>query len=101
MPTNERPASVRVMEALSAQANVDPLELRPLYEVVDPDALDALFRGTSDGRSAPTTVRFEYEGYTVAVRGDGEIQISDAPVRQTHRSEESSDSSEWTVSGHR
>lgn len=35
-------ASEAVLEAVGAAAGVDPLELEPLYAVVDPDAIDAL-----------------------------------------------------------
>ncbi len=37
-------------------------QLRPLHEVVDPEAVDLLVRNT-DG----TCVEFEYEGYHVAI----------------------------------
>lgn len=57
-----------------------PLERQqPLYEVVDPDALDDLFdtngRGDATGR-----VTFRYEGYEVTVRAHGEILLREVDV---------------------
>lgn len=63
--------SQRVIEALASAGNTDPLEMTtPLYEVIDPDALDALL-----DTDAPVEVEFEYEGRTVVVGSDGRISI--------------------------
>ena len=61
--------SVRVVGAVASASNVDPLECPPLYEAVNPSALDSLFTGatTSSGR-----LRFEYAGYDVTVSADDE-----------------------------
>jgi hypothetical protein len=50
----------------------------PLFQVVDPDALDALFAPTA-GDSERTTgmVRFEYLGYKVTVLADGSVTVRD------------------------
>ncbi|MFP9192392.1 HalOD1 output domain-containing protein [Natronosalvus vescus] len=55
-----------------------PIELAPIYEVVDPDALNTLFShrsGTAE-RSPGQTFEFVYEGYRITVIGDGRIQLS-------------------------
>ncbi|SFC27959.1 hypothetical protein SAMN05444422_106193 [Halobiforma haloterrestris] len=82
--------SERIIDAVAALTNEDPLELTPLYEAVDPDALDALFvhsRGRS-GLSAASgdpdvdggidELWFTYEGFDVGVHSDGEILIQEA-----------------------
>lgn len=51
---------------------VSPLELPPLYETIDPDALGAIFR--HDTRP-DVAVTFPYAGYTVVVRGDDRISL--------------------------
>jgi hypothetical protein len=51
--------------------------LEPLYTVVDPDALDALFDPTEAASPAAAQVRFQYHGYVVTVRSDGRIQVED------------------------
>ena len=68
-------ASAAVVLAVAAAANVRPHELDPLYEVVDPDALNHLF---DDPGRAPLAVSFEYEGYAVTLRGRGEVVLTDA-----------------------
>ena len=55
--------------------DVDPIDLPPLADVVDPDALDALFVG--DGRSEGT-VRFDYCGHAVEVRASGDVRVETA-----------------------
>jgi len=64
--------SLRVVEALADATDTDPLELEPLYNVVDPEALDRLFRTDS---GVPASVRFEYDGHTVEVGSDGSVSI--------------------------
>ena len=53
----------------------------PLYDIVDPDALDALFQGRDGG-----AVTFDYAGYAVTIRADTTISLqqieSDGPPRE-------------------
>lgn len=67
--------SISVVLAVADREGVDPTELDPsLAEVVDPDALDAVFDG---GDARDGTIRFEYHGYRVEVRGDGTVSLWD------------------------
>lgn len=69
------PRSTKVVEAVADELDVDPTDLEiPLIEVVDPDALDALFKG--QGRSG--VIRFSYYGYQVVVQEDGQVILSEA-----------------------
>lgn len=71
-----RDASTTVCLALADAADVPVEDLGPLREVVDPEALDALF--DSPRPTAPDgslRVSFEYEGYAVTVTGDGTVRI--------------------------
>lgn len=45
--------STAVVRAVSAVEGCNPRSLRPLGEVLDPDALDALFGSRGDGSSRP------------------------------------------------
>jgi len=68
-----------VVEAIAEHAGVDPADLElPLYEAVDPDALDALF-SPPEGTREPVSgrVSFVYDGYDVEVTSDGEVTVSD------------------------
>ncbi|RKD94639.1 HalOD1 output domain-containing protein [Halopiger aswanensis] len=71
MEPGEQP-SVRVVEAIAAAEGVDPADLEPpLYDVLDPDALDTLADslcsngGQFDG--AASRVEFTYRTYRVEV----------------------------------
>lgn len=73
-----RDPSEVVVYALATLADTDPHALRPLHNSIDPDALDALFAPTIDGR--PRTggeVSFVHDGYGVAIDLDGEIRVRD------------------------
>lgn len=67
-----------VVEEVAAATGVDPTDLdEPLSDVVDPDALDALFSGR---QSAGGTVRgytsFVYHGCRVTVDADGSVSVT-------------------------
>lgn len=54
--------------------SVDPMDLEtPLIEVIDPDALDTLFKGQN--RSGE--IRFSYSGYRVIVQEDGQVILDE------------------------
>lgn len=62
-----------VVAAVAEAKGVDPLELEPLYDAVDPDGLNRLFRPVVG--SVPTDIRigFSYADCRVVVHGDGEV----------------------------
>lgn len=65
-----------IIDAVAYVTGKDPLDLEPLYDVVDVDALNALFDQRLDGQ-----VSFEMEGLEVTVTGSEEIIIED-PVEK-------------------
>jgi len=89
VPTDDDPASTAVTKTYDREAGEQPSEavvaavaeatgrghtdLRPLFESVDPDALDRLFAPTAGdpGRASNGRVRFRYEGCDVSVHADG------------------------------
>ncbi|RBI63546.1 hypothetical protein DMJ13_03155 [halophilic archaeon] len=75
----ERP-STAVVNALAAHEDTDVGEIRPqLYDVVDPDALDALFGPRLDGRPRTSgRVVFTYLGHRVTVHSDGHVYVGEA-----------------------
>jgi hypothetical protein len=73
-PTEKSP-SVAVIEAVANETGTDPTGVaQQLYEVVDPDALDALF---ASGNSTDGTVTFTYCGYTVTVTADSGVTLEE------------------------
>lgn len=72
----EEQFSVSIVRAASCATGLDTEELPPLYEAVDPDALDALFRRTSDGTVRTDGVlRFSYAGLEVCVDGGAVVVV--------------------------
>lgn len=62
-----------VIQAIAAKEGVDPTELTaPLHRVVDPDALDRIFRNGTG------TITFTYLDYDVTVDHSGRVEV--APV---------------------
>ena len=68
---DEAPSEV-VVRAVAAVTNTAPLDLRPLYDVVDPDYVDRALRAT-DG-AADAELSFTYEGCEVTVT-DGRVHV--------------------------
>lgn len=65
----------RVLSAVAAKTDVDPLEFdRPLFDAIDPDALEALFQRSRTVNS----VEFTYLGHRIRVTGDGKVAVTDA-----------------------
>ncbi|WP_134669761.1 HalOD1 output domain-containing protein [Halorussus marinus] len=68
--------SEAVVAAVTAASNVDPAEMAPLAESVDPDALDALFADRYDGTPrADGTARFGFFDYEVVVTDASEVTV--------------------------
>ena len=69
-------ASTAVVERVARREGVHPTELTPLYDVVDPDALEAFVAsGTGDGEDRQ--IEFSYHGYAVTVDGAGVVSVED------------------------
>lgn len=72
VPEESSTISERVVQQVAATTGRDPLELPVLHDVLDPDALDTLVEGMSDGR-----VSFTYAGQEVTIASDGEITLEE------------------------
>ncbi|WP_049914358.1 HalOD1 output domain-containing protein [Haloterrigena salina] len=76
VPEADEDLSMAVIELVADASGIDPIELDPLYNVIDPEVIDTL--SSSSGFSS---LEFEYAGHTVVVDGTGrEIEISLEPV---------------------
>ncbi|QLG51198.1 HalOD1 output domain-containing protein [Natrinema halophilum] len=82
-PTGPATLSTTVIHALADCMGVDVTDSRvSLYDSVDPDALDKLFRPRHDGTPrSGATLSFHVNGYHVRVSGTGEIVI-EPPARR-------------------
>lgn len=68
-------ASLAVIEAVAAVSGTDPIELPPLYDVVNPDALDAMFEPHDRREGSNLRVEFTYNGFDVVVREGPEVTV--------------------------
>lgn len=66
-----------VIEAIAEAAGVEPLELPPLYEFIDPEALDNLFQQHDSATDPEAMLVFSINKWNVFVRADGRIRIYD------------------------
>ncbi len=68
--------SITVVETVSAVLEESPGTVEPLYDVVDPDALDDLFRPKADGTPRVRgAVTFTLDGCEVTVEGTGDVLV--------------------------
>jgi len=73
-----------IVNAVAALDGVTFDECEPVYDVIDPDALDVVLTPTTDRSTrAPVQVQFSYHGHTITVDSTGEIVI-DAPDAPSH-----------------
>jgi len=75
-PASEEDLGTRVVVAIAEVANLEHTELTPLNDVIDPDALNALFAPRKDGVERPGgRVQFSLSGHEVTVDSSGRIVI--------------------------
>ena len=68
--------STTVVTAVAKAADTDPTSLPPLYEAIDPDALDKLLGGgLGSSGSQDGYLTFTYADHSITVHADGEIVV--------------------------
>lgn len=67
-----------VVAAVADADGVSPVEVTPpLYEAIDPDALETVVASMTSGPDEPAgRVEFAYSGYEVVVTEDGEVSVT-------------------------
>jgi len=82
MGSMERSLCQTVVSEVAEYKGVEETELEtPLFEAVDPDALERLFRETTG------LVTFEYDGCSVTVDHRGTVSVSAATERPSARTD--------------
>lgn len=77
-------ATNAVVTAVGTAAETDPLELPPLWSVLDPDALNELFdSATSDRDGDEIAIRFGYADHVVTVNGHGTVIVESVEDSQS------------------
>jgi Halobacterial output domain 1 len=78
IPADDTPRSLtnQILTAIAESTHRSVEDLGPLYDVIDPEALDALFARRADGSPRPVgKISFQYAGYWVTVSSDGAVEI--------------------------
>lgn len=72
----------QVVTTVADAANVDPLDLPPLYDSLDGDALNTLTQDSAVKGGASLTLTFRYAGFKVTVESENEddIEVITTPV---------------------
>ncbi|WP_158603160.1 HalOD1 output domain-containing protein [Halorubrum sp. Atlit-26R] len=70
-------ATEAIIWALADATSVDPTVLPPLFDYVDPDAINALFDRSETDIEGTTILSFQIDTWNVFVRSDGRIRICD------------------------
>ncbi|WP_227377223.1 HalOD1 output domain-containing protein [Haladaptatus halobius] len=75
-PLDATQLSTLVIEAVAAHEDRSPDDLEPIYQSINPDALNSLFTPLIDGTSrADGHVSFSYCGYHVTVSSDRTVDL--------------------------
>ena len=75
--------STTVIRAVEAATDTDPVDMEPLYERLDPDALNALFSPRSaDGPHLDGQIVFSLDGRDVAVHSSGHILVDVSDIEE-------------------
>jgi Halobacterial output domain 1 len=72
---SEPSITVLIHTAIAARGGPDLSECPPLYEAIDPDALDTLFAPLHRESERHGKVMFEYCGYEVTVHADRTVEL--------------------------
>ncbi|WP_083898767.1 HalOD1 output domain-containing protein [Natronococcus jeotgali] len=72
-PYHETTPVVAVVSAVADAAGTDPLELPPLGNAINPEALNDLVG--AERSPGLESISFEYAGYDVVVSGAGDIEV--------------------------
>lgn len=68
--------STAVVETVAIAADREPMALEPLYDTIDPDALDTLVRsGGTNSANGMASVTFALEGHEATVQPDGTVVV--------------------------
>lgn len=68
-------AADTVVRALAELRGVDEMDIDPLYEVIDPDALNALFTRSRDVDRDDVTVSFRLDEFWIELQSEDSVRI--------------------------
>ena len=80
----------QIVDEVADATGADPLELPPLYEAADPEAIEALTEHAS--ADSDLRIEFSYADCTVSVRADGSVSAIPAEAPRAGSSVEEASS---------
>jgi hypothetical protein len=78
---SETPPTQAVIEAVAIATNREPTDMDPLYDAVDPDALDAILVDGERAVPQDLVVSFTYMDCEVVLRANGDVMVE--PLEET------------------
>ncbi|MGM0605945.1 MAG: HalOD1 output domain-containing protein [Halobacteriota archaeon] len=73
--TSEQP-SAAIIDCIAAASDRSPLDMTPLHEYVDPEALDAIVTSAKSASQSEFRVSFRYEELDVSVEANGTVTVT-------------------------
>lgn len=73
MPSRTESVTTRIVRTVADETDRDPLEMPALHDAVDPDGLEMLVEGMSEG-----AIAFTYADRSITVRADGDVDVEEA-----------------------
>lgn len=74
------PISYTLVRKVATEKGVEPEALMPLHDVIDPDALEAMFDDADGSTLRDGHISFSYEGYIVRIDDDGSVSLTPGPT---------------------
>jgi hypothetical protein len=72
-PADDAKPSERVVRSVAALTDTDPVDLPPLYDAIDPEALDRLVDSQADSECE---IAFQYAGTEVYFSEPGDLHVT-------------------------
>lgn len=74
---SDTPVTEVIVDAVAEAAGVEPIDLPPLFQFVDTDAINNLFDRHDRAEDADALLSFKVHTWNVFVRADGRIRVCD------------------------
>jgi hypothetical protein len=75
-PHDDGSVSEKVIRAVAEAEGINPRVVTPpLYEVVDPEALDRIFQPSTGSGPTNGNLTFSYSGHQITVGENGEVMV--------------------------
>jgi hypothetical protein len=74
-PRESQSVTEAVLDAIADELDANLLDLEPIHDAVDPDALESIFDDTSSAARNAGRVTFESNGCAVTVAAEGTVTV--------------------------